>query len=305
MRMNIERLSLDQLRVFALVAETGSFSGAAKKLNRAQSAVSYAITTLEQQLGVEVFDRSGYRPQLTVPGRVLLDDVRVILARTDSLHARALSFSTGLEPELSLSVDALFPTSVLALVLREFRSRYETVNVRVYGETLGMVGTQVLEGVAHLGVMELMFAAPGLESIALPHIILVPVAAPSHPLARADGVIPASQLQEHVQLVVSDRSKVTEGKDFNVYSPNAWRLSDIGTKHQLLLAGMGFGTMPLHMVREDLAAGRLKRLQLEPHPPEGNRFPFAVVYRADAALGPAARWMVERFKAIESLDADA
>ena len=300
--MNIERLSLDQLRVFALVAETGSFSGAAKKLNRAQSAISYAITTLEQQLGVEVFDRSGYRPQLTVPGRVLLDDVRVILARTDSLHARALSFSTGLEPELTLSVEALFPVAVLAAALRDFRARFPTVNVRVFSETLGMVGLQVQGGTAHLGILELMFTPTGLTTIALPHIVLVPVAAPSHPLARRDGVIPAAQLQEHVQLVVTDRSQVTAGQDFNVFSPNAWRLSDIGTKHQLLLAGMGFGTMPLHMVRADLAAGRLKQLRLEPHPPEGDRLPFGVAFRADAPLGPAAQWLVERLKSIESLE---
>ena len=89
---------------------------------------------------------SGYRPQLTVPGRVLLDDVRVILARTDSLHARALSFSTGLEPELTLSVEALFPVAVLAAALRDFRARFPTVNVRVFSETLGTWNAQNFQG---------------------------------------------------------------------------------------------------------------------------------------------------------------
>ncbi|MGC7974414.1 LysR family transcriptional regulator, partial [Salmonella enterica] len=82
--MNIERLSLDQLRDFVQVADSGSFLAAARKLSRAQSAVSYAIATLEDQLGVLLFDRSGYRPQLTSPGVALLADARQVLDHVDS-----------------------------------------------------------------------------------------------------------------------------------------------------------------------------------------------------------------------------
>ena len=108
--MNIERLSLDQLRVFAQVADSGSFLAAAKALKRAQSAVSYAISTLESQLGLPLFDRSSYRPQLTAAGIELLRDARQVLDQVDALQARAAAYAHGQELEITLALDVLFPT---------------------------------------------------------------------------------------------------------------------------------------------------------------------------------------------------
>lgn len=67
--------TLDQLKVFLAVVETGSFTAAAKRLRRAVSAISYAIATLEQQLGLELFDRQGSRtPALTEAGVAMLPE---------------------------------------------------------------------------------------------------------------------------------------------------------------------------------------------------------------------------------------
>ncbi len=301
--MNIERLSLDQMRVFALAAELGSLSAVARKLARAQSAVSYAVTTLEEQLDVQLFDRTGHKPQLTAAGRALLQDVRVILARSDRLLSRAQSMRQEPERELALSIEVMFPVSVLAQVLREFRSRFPQVNLRLYMEALGAVAQQVIDGTVQLGVAsEVHLPEVGLRSVALPHVRMVPVAAPAHPLAQAGGRITIEQMQEHVQLVLTDRSRVTAGRDFMVFSPQTWRLSDLSTKHALLRAGQGFGTMPAHMVADDLAAGRLQRLHLEPHPPGGDLLALACIHRPEAAVGPVMRWLIERFKALESFD---
>ena len=291
------------MRVFALAAELGSLSAVARKLDRAQSAVSYAVTTLEEQLDTQLFDRSGHKPQLTAAGRALLQDVRVILGRSDRLAARAQSLQQPLERELALSIEVMFPVDVLAQVLRDFRSRFAEVNLRLYMEALGAVAQQVIDGTAMIGVVSAVHLPEvGLRSVSLPHIRMVPVAAPSHPLARVGGRITVEQMQEHVQLVLTDRSAVTAGKDFMVFSPQTWRLSDLSTKHALLLAGQGFGSMPEHMVAADLAAGRLQRLHLEPHPPEGELLALACIHRLDAAVGPAMRWLIERFKALETYE---
>ena len=90
-RANVDRLSLDQLRVLVVAAEEGSFSAAARRLDRVQSAVTYSIQQLEQQLGIEVFDRSGYRPRLNAAGESILEDARIILARVDALIAKCRS----------------------------------------------------------------------------------------------------------------------------------------------------------------------------------------------------------------------
>jgi Transcriptional regulator len=109
----LEPVTLDQLRILMAIAETGSFSAAARRLSRAQSAISHAVLALETALGVALFDRTGRAPKLTEAGRVLLGDAKAVVSRTEELRARAQSMGQGIEPELSLAVDVMFPTDVI------------------------------------------------------------------------------------------------------------------------------------------------------------------------------------------------
>ena len=124
---------------------------------------------------------------------------------------------------------------------------------------------------------------------------MVPVAGRGHPLATVPtgGHAPGA-IREHVQLVVYDRSSLTKGQDFSVVSSRTWRLADLYAKHMLLRAGIGWGMMPLAMVEDDLAAGVLVELDA----PDGPAFDYPVdgIYRADTPPGPAACWLVERFR---------
>jgi DNA-binding transcriptional LysR family regulator len=120
---------------------------------------------------------------------------------------------------------------------------------------------------------------------------LVPVAAPTHPLAMMPGPIgPAAH--DHIQLVLTDRSTLTQGRDFGVLSVKSWRLADLGAKHALLLAGMGWGNMPKPMVNEDLKRGRLVELKIDM--PGEPVYPFHTVYRNHTPPGPAGSWLMER-----------
>jgi DNA-binding transcriptional LysR family regulator len=121
------------------------------------------------------------------------------------------------------------------------------------------------------------------------------VALPRHPLAAHPGPIPTSVLARHVQLVISDRSRLSEGKDFGVFSPRTWRLSDPGAKHAFLLAGLGWGGMPLDIVEADLASGALVPLTLK-DTDTSTRMALQAVYRADSPPGPAGRWLIDRLK---------
>jgi DNA-binding transcriptional LysR family regulator len=94
----------------------------------------------------------------------------------------------------------------------------------------------------------------GLEREVVGEVELVPVAAPDHPLA-AIGIAPGES-RKYLQLVLSDRSSLTDGREFSVLSPLRWRLGDLGAKHSLLKEGLGWGNMPLDMVACDIAAGR-------------------------------------------------
>ncbi len=288
--------TLDQLRVLLAVAETGSFSAAAKRLRRAQSVVSYTIANLEGQLGLALFVRGRRRPELTEAGRAVLADARRVTRLMDELRARAAGLTAGLEAEVALAVDVMFPTADLVAALEAFAAAFPTVALRLRVETLGAVVELVLGGVCGLGISSPMgVRADRLDSRLIRHIELIPVAAPGHPLAELPAPLPVASLHEHVQLVLSDRSALTDGQDFGVLSPRTWRLGDLGAKHALLRAGLGWGNMPAHMVCDDLAAGRLVRLRMAT--PQGRRLPLLLIHPAAAPPGPAARWLADRFTA--------
>jgi DNA-binding transcriptional LysR family regulator len=99
-----------------------------------------------------------------------------------------------------------------------------------------------------------------------------------------------------VQLVLTDRTSLSEGREFGVMSPSTWRLADLFAKHAFLLKGLGWGGMPLHLVQDDIASGRLVALDIEDIPGEGLVLPMSAVYPASAPPGPAGRWLIERLK---------
>ena len=284
----------DQLRLFLAIVETGSFGGAARKLNRAVSVVSYGIANLEAQLGVTLFDREGTRkPQLSIAGRAVLAEARTVAHGMDGLRAKVKGLLEGLEAEVSLAVDVMLPTARLGKVLRTFRSEFPTVTLRLHVEALGAVTALVLDGKAGVGISgPLATSVDGVELRSAGSVEMVPVAAPDHPLARLHP-IPPGAARDHVQLVLTDRSPITAGRDFAVQSPRTWRLADQGAKHALLREGIGWGNMPLPMIQPDLEAGTLLRLAMPEQP--GGAYRFCGIYRRDTPPGPAASWLLDRF----------
>ena len=293
--------SLDQLRVFATVVEAGSFSAAARRLNRSQAAVTYAVQKLEGGVGTLLFDRSGYRPELTDAGRALLPRARRVVETSAGFERQARALREGVEAELTLVVDAMFPMPPLFAALSAFDRQFPTVQTRLYVESLGATVKTVLDEHADIGiVIDFANVSDELVSAAMDAIELVPVAAPNHPLAmlqaQSGAAIGDEDLRDQLQLVLTDRSDLTKGRDSGVVSVRTWRLADLGAKHSMLLAGMGWGNMPLHMVASDLAANRLVELELAGWPKHVRRptIATAIVHRLDRPPGPAGAWLLKR-----------
>ena len=287
--------TLDQLQVLICVTETGSFAGAARQLNRATSAISYAIDTLEFQLGLSLFDRVGTRkPELTDAGRSLLSYARSVVHNVDKLRARAASLIEGQEAEVSLAVDVMLPTARLVDVLQAFQAAFPTVLLRLHVEALGAVTQLVVDGTARLGISgPLHVSMEGMEMQCIGSVKLIPVAAPFHPLARGGRRMPGDA-RDHIQLVLTDRSPLTRGQDFGVLGNKTWRLADLGVKHALLLAGVGWGSMPEFMIRGDLDAGRLVELGLSEW--RDAFYPLQAVWRSQTPPGPATQWLIDRLE---------
>jgi DNA-binding transcriptional LysR family regulator len=284
-------LSLDQLQVFLSVAEAGSFAGAARRLKRATSAVSYAVDTLELQLGVALFDRgTTRRARLSHAGKAVVAEAKSVAYSTQMLRARVKGLREGLETEVSVVVDSMFPSNRLVEVLKNFHVKFQTVPLRLKLEALGEVERSLRSGTSVIGIgSSVHMQSEGLRCIQLVGVQLIPVAAPGHPLALA-GRAKIAATREHLQLVLTEQP-AADRRDYGVVSVNVWRLGDLASKLALLLAGIGWGGMPEPMVRADVEAGRLVHLQLPDW--RGGVYPLQVAHKNDSPPGPAGRWLIE------------
>jgi DNA-binding transcriptional LysR family regulator len=294
--MMLDGVTLDQLRTFIAAVDEGSFSAAGRKLRRAQSVVSQTLANLEAQLGVKLFDRSARYPKLTDEGRSLLADARSVADNVDGFKARARAMREGLEPELSVVVDVMLPMEALTRAATHSRKSYPHTPLRLYVEALGGVIKPVLDRSCSIGIVGSLPLVPeDLQSEDVLDVSFLTVVSPSHPLASTRGVVSASAIAKQIQLVLTDRTALTEGRNFGVLSPLIWRLADLGAKHAFLKAGLGWGHMPLHMVKADLDSGALVKIRVE-GTARDMTLPMKVVFRKDAPPGPAGRAFIAQLK---------
>lgn len=290
----IGSLTLDQLRVLVTITETGSFSAAGRKLRRVQSAISQAVATLEASQGVALFDRAGHRPKLTEAGCVLVGQARIVLASAARFEAMAAGTRDGVEPELAVAIDPLVPTAPFIESLSALRDAFPHLPVSFSTEGLGGAERRLRRGDAALAFCLLLPAVPE-DVVALPLLSerLVPVVAPSHPLAKLGRPATRADLDEHVQLVLSDPSNA-DGPSYGVIGTKAWRFVDLGRRLDVLLAGLGWCRMPQHLVAPLLAEARLVALPIEDDPARSAE-PLTIyaAYLRDRALGRAGRWLLE------------
>lgn len=290
--MDFGRPTLDQLRIFLAVCDEGSFNAAARKLGRAVSVISYGIATLEAQFALKLFDREGSRrPEITDAGRALVPAARAVIGETDHLMAQVRSINAGVETRISLALDVMAPFDIVAEILRDFQLAFPLVALRLHVEALGAVAALVREGHVDLAIAgPEILDLPELNRKEVGCVELVPVAAPSHPLAQMAAIEPG-RAGHYLQLVLTDRSDYTKGREFSVLSSRTWRLADFSARRDLLISGIGWGYLPRHSVRGDIAAGRLVILSL----PEG----VCVDYRLHALWpkgclpGPATTWLMD------------
>jgi DNA-binding transcriptional LysR family regulator len=176
------------------------------------------------------------------------------------------------------------------------RKTYPHTPLRLYVEAMGGVIKPVLDRECSIGIIgSLPLVTDELQSEPLGDITFVSVVSPSHSLASRRGVIPTSALAKHVQLVLTDRSVLTKGRDFGVLSPLTWRLADLGAKLAFLRAGLGWGHMPLHMVKADLDEGTLTKIRVE-GVARDVLMAMRVVFRKDAPPGPAGRAFIAELR---------
>ncbi len=294
----IEGLSLDALRLVDAIARRGSFAGAANELGRVPSAVTYAVRRLEDDLDVLLFDRRGYRAQLTPAGEELLREGRHLLAAADELTQRVRRVASGWEQELTLALDNIVPFERLLPLLHDFTKAAPT-QLRVLDEVLGGTWDALQTGRADLAIGALeggpepAHLGVGCKSEAIGTVRFVFAVAPGHPLAAADAPLTAAQLRSQRQVIVADTSQRRAPRTFGLLGlAQSLTVPTLAAKIAAQKAGLGCGFIPQHLIREELASGELvvKATDQERTPST-----LHVAWRSDAR-GKAVAWWLARLR---------
>ncbi|WP_375592233.1 LysR family transcriptional regulator [Chitiniphilus eburneus] len=287
------RLNLEALEILDAIVRKGSFAAAADEVHRVPSAVTYMVKKLEDELGVQLFDRSGHRAKLTEAGQTLLDEGRHLLRAAGDLECRVRRVATGWETELNVALDGLLPMELLHPIVRDFDLLDSGTRLRFSREVLAGMWDALLDHRADLavGVSGEGPHGGGYATRALGEVDFVFAVAPGHPLAQAKQPLSANQIQQHRVVAMADTSRTLLPRTVGILSgQEIFTVPDIQAKLSAQIAGLGCGYLPRCLAMPYIEAGSLVALTVEEHKEP------AVLYAAwrTTGLGRAHKWWINR-----------
>lgn len=292
--MSFNHTSLDQWRAFQAVVDHGGFAQAATALHRSQSAISYSVNRLQEQLGVRLLEMDGRKARLTEMGRVLLDRSRHLVDSAHELEELAHHLEQGWEAEIHLAVDAAFPMPILFDALKDFAQQAHGTRVTLAEVILSGAEDALREKTADLVIGANLPAEYMSEHLL--DIEFIAVAHPEHPLNLLDEPLTAKHLRSELQVIIRD-SGHTHSQDVGWQNTEQrWLVSHIDTAIETVLHGMGFCWLPRHKIEDNLQAGTLKAIALR----EGAtyRVPLHMAYGQQEYPGPATQLFAEKLKLV-------
>lgn len=291
-RTGFAKVSLDHWRALENVVDEGGYAGAAKALAKSQSTVSHSIQRLEELLGVRVFRIQGRKAVLTEVGAVVLRRARVLLGEARNIERLAQTLAAGVEAEIHLAVDNIFPNQILLPAFQSFSKAFPDTRIELVETVISGVQELVTKGLVQLAITPEV--PQGWLGDHLIRLEMHCVAHPKHPLHRLGRALDENDLRQHRQLVVRESSQQRASNASWLCSEQRLTVSTMGTRIQALCAGLGFAWSPLLKISRELEAGLLKPLPMK----QGtSRFAelYLVLTDRDGA-GPATRAMAAQIK---------
>lgn len=279
----------DQLAAFVAVATEGTFTLAARRLHKSQSAISKLVRNLESELGVELFDRSEYRATPSDAGSALLERALSVLEQVRELETLGRALAGTHEPVVRLGIDAITPLDGVLDVLRAVGKKYPAVRLELSTEHMGGAVEALEEGRVELAITSRGSLDPRrVEAEPFGAVAIVAAAHRDHPLAQAPAPVPVALLRAHPQIVLSDSARRTFSPSINVLDSGLrWNVSDLGAKRQIIMAGMGWGGLPRHLIAAELRRGTLVALGVREF--QADSIALFLARRRDRSAGVVAR----------------
>ena len=295
------KISLDALQILDAIDRRGSFSAAGAELFRVPSTISYTVSKLEQDLGVQVFERLGPKVKLTLAGEELLKEGRYLLKAAEDLEHRVRRVASGWETELAIDLELLFKPIALKDDIEDFYKVADRTRLR-FGQD-GLAGTwealQDRRTDLLVGAVGHSPAGGGYSSIPMGTIPFVFAVAPTHPLAKIDTPLGKAELLGHRAIVVSDSARKVPTRTVGLlFGQDTLTVHDMHAKYELQLAGVGFGHLPEPYARSALASGKLIQKETVEQVPSDTLY---LAWR-NGDEGAALKWWIDRLSRPGTLD---
>ena len=289
------KLTLESLEILDAIARLGSFGRAAEELGRVPSAITYAVRKLEDDLDTLIFDRKGYRAELTAVGKVVLEQGRELLARADLLQSQIAQTATGWELELRIALDGILPWRWLQPHVEAYFADACSAKLRINEETLAGTWDALLDGRADLVIGASSDPPNGMGISTQPLFALDfdYCVSPKHPLADAAEPIADEVLKVHRAVAVGDSARrlplrtsgLLSGQDILV-------VPSMQAKVEAQVQGLGAGYLASWFARPNIRDKSLIVKAVAAPKPSGN----VVIAWKSGNRGRALTWWCERLR---------
>ena len=286
-------ITIDALKVLDAIDRRGSFAGAASELFRVPSAISYTVQKLEEDLDVDIFDRSGHRATLTPAGRYLLNEGRALLEASETLAHTTRQVAQGWETRLKIGFNSLLPADVMFPAIREFYQLRIPVEVQLVEEVFAGTWDALQSRRIDLavGADQVSRPAGAFTTRSLGRVPFVFAVARDHPLASTNHPLTEQDIARFPAAVAADSSRSLPPGSAGIFRrQQTLTVNNIDQKIALQEAGLGVGWLPRHRIRCQLNSGSLVEKQVE-----AARDPIAVhIACRSEDQGKALQWFWER-----------
>ncbi|MCE8516854.1 LysR family transcriptional regulator [Ruegeria pomeroyi] len=295
-------MTLEQLIVLNAIVEHGTFRAAASHLNKAQSAISHMMKKLEDEIGFELLSRDAYRPSLTERGEVIYRHATRVLQRVQELKSISATLRSDQEAEVALTVTATYPLPPILSLVSEMTARFQATHIKMSRDNMGGSLERLLAEDVQIAISTLDdVPLDRIEALPLRPVMMIPVSHPDFPAAQDDRMKSDTEMQTHIQVVVSDSARAATQSRGILPGGLRWTVSDFATKKEILLANMGWGGLPQHMIQAELDEGSLVPLNIEGYPP--TRVSHYAMRRRDVTQGTVAQAIWDSLRMSKTQDA--
>jgi DNA-binding transcriptional LysR family regulator len=293
-------MTLEQLKMLKQVAELGSLKGASGVLFKTQPAISQGIKQLEAQLGLQLFNRQGYRLSLTSNGQQIYQHALRLLDEAESIKQLATFLTAGNEASITIAIEASYDLKKILPVLEMTQSKFPHTQIILKQEYISGALEAVKSAQADLALTtidNLALQSGQFEANTLYKGYLCNVAAPRF-VKRHPKLVSVKELNDEYQIVVQDSGQSSQGTNYSVQTgQRCWYVNDFSTKKSLIMSGMGWGRLPDYMIKDELQRKTLLRLHMEDFDTEISLNYHAIKLKTNL-LGPVAEWLWQKLRLV-------